>query len=549
MTSRRISPSLRSFAAVSLAAAALLTAAPAVAQSSMPLGPSSGFPGSIGVPEEIVPSQNPYVATDMTSAVLFAEGFDDIENPAKFTHSVPPGWGSTSDGVTSGEERWNGWSFSTIRDWTWASGTDMRHWFTRGHGQVAVIDSKQQRLNATDSMVAALSTPDVDVSGHEKVVVNFDHHYRQGGPEQLAEVLVSFDGDERQIAEFREDTFSRHEAIEVDVPAGAETMSVSFRYVNGNDDWWWAVDNVAVTTPLGEVQGEPTAIVDVLSDVQGDIADYEMAVTKLNGQPDPAGALVVNGDLVDTGEQHLWDEFLAATERAPHASGTEVWTIGNHEMYGPEGSETYLGRFLEYSGQERPWTEVVVDGVPLITVNTEYYSDVDRGGKEPFQRISREQLDWLDSRLAHWDEQGTPALVFTHPLLPQTVSMSHSAWYQNDFEDTEAISDVLNKYNNIVLFTSHSHADLALNDWWGMRRYEGTGAAGRQGFPVVNTGAITNAYVPDGDHDETRSGSTEETATGLRVKVFEDRVRVEAWDFKTGPDGTMMKFQDFPRAL
>ncbi|MGV0379509.1 hypothetical protein [Corynebacterium lehmanniae] len=44
-------------------------------------------------------------------------------------------------------------------------------------------------------------------------------------------------------------------------------------------------------------------------------------------------------------------------------------------------------------------------------------------------------MRWLDERLAHWDAQEMTALVFTHSLLPGTVSMSHSAWYQNDFED------------------------------------------------------------------------------------------------------------------
>lgn len=192
-----------------------------------------------------------------------------------------------------------------------------------------------------------------------------------------------------------------------------------------------------------------------------------------------------------------------------------------------------------------------VNGTPLISINTEYYSDIDREGKEPFQRISAEQLKWLDQRLAHWDAQGVTALVFTHPLLPGTVSMSHSAWYQNDFEDEQAISDVLSKYNDVVAFTSHSHSSLKQNNWWGTRRYDGT-MQGAIGFPVVNTGAILNEYLPDGDHDE--EIVDDKAATGLRVKVYDDRIRVEAWDFKDGhglanPDGEakMIKYQDFSK--
>lgn len=485
------------------------------------------------------------MATPMTKEVLFTEGFDDVPNPAKFTHEMPAGWESTTTGVTSGEERWNGWTLATIRDWTWASGTDMRHYFTRGHDQVAIIDSRQQRLNGTDAMTASLGTPDIDVSGRDRVMLEFDSNYRQGGPEQYAEVSVSFDGVSQEVLRLDADRLSSHEAIELNVPEGASTMTATFTYSNGNDDWFWAVDNVAVTSPLGDVSGEPQAIIDIISDIQGDIPDYEDAVSQLNALPDPASALVINGDEVDTGARELWDEFNAATARTPHRSGTTILTAGNHELYGPEGFETYNDRFLEYSGQDNAWSETVIDGVPLLTINSEYYSDVDRSGKEPFVRLSREQLDWLDSRLAHWETEGTPALVFTHYVLPQTVSMSHSAWYQNDFEDLAALSEVLNKYNNIIMFTGHSHASiLHQNDWWGMRRYDGTGAAGRQGFPVVNTGAILNAYLPDGDHDETILDGA--ASSGLRAKVYSDRVRVEAWDFVTGE---IVKVQDFPRAL
>lgn len=297
--------------------------------------------------------------------------------------------------------------------------------------------------------------------------------------------------------------------------------------------------------------GRSRAVIDVISDTQDDPEDYKLAVRRLNAMPDKANALVINGDLVDNGGQEQWDTFLVAREEVAHDSGVELWTIGNHEMYGPETSEVHLNRFLEYSGQEKPWNEVVVNGTPMISINTEYYSDVDRDGKEPFQRISEEQLQWLDERLAHWDAQGVTALVFTHPLLPGTVSMSHSAWYQNDFEDEEAVSDVLSKYNDVVAFTSHSHSSLRQSNWWGTRRYDGT-PQGAIGFPVVNTGAILNEYLPDGDHDEDIVDG--QAATGLRVKIYDDRVRVEAWDFKDGhsllnPEGeaTMIKYQDFSK--
>ena len=518
--------------ALAATTAAILTATAATA-----------VPANAAQPESFPESTRPY---------LYFQSFDGVDNPAHFTHDLPDGWSQDVDGVTSGEARWNGWTISDVRHWTWAAGTDERHFFTQGHDQFAIIDSKQQRLTERDSMDARMTTEPIDIAGQSTVALEFDQHYRQGKDGQHAQVAVSFDGGEPEVVDkLTHDRYSSHEYFELDVPEGAKTMQVTFSYLGGNDDYWWAVDNVAVRAPFTQAAEKPNAVIDVISDTQDDPEDFKLAVRRLNAMPEKASALVINGDLVDNGSQEQWDKFLAARKEVPHDSGVELWTIGNHEMYGNESSEVHMQRFLKYSGQDKPWNEVVVDGTPLISINTEYYSDVDRGGKEPFQRISAEQLQWLDERLAQWDAQGVTALVFTHPLLPGTVSMSHSAWYQNDFEDEQAISDVLSKYNDIVAFTSHSHSSLKQNNWWGTRRYDGT-PQGAIGFPVVNTGAILNEYLPDGDHDE--EVVDDKAATGLRVKVYDDRIRVEAWDFKDGhsltnPQGEakMIKYQDFAK--
>lgn len=477
---------------------------------------------------------------------LFSESFDDISNPAHFTHRLPQGWEGTTQGVTSGEARWNGWAISTIRDWTWAAETDQRQLFTRAHNQVAIIDSHQQRLNATDSMTAAMRTSWIDLKENEQVEVSFDSHYRQGNEHQYAVVRAYFDNQQDKPVELlrlTQDKFSSREALNVDVPDNAESIRLEFIYADSNNDWFWAVDNLAVRTVMPEVQGEPR-IIDVISDVQGDIDDYTQAVEKLNSMPDKAKALVINGDIVDGGTEELWEEFHAAAQRTSHVSGKTILVAGNHEMYGKEDSATHLQRFYKYSGENQAITETLIDDIPIITIASEYYSDNDREGKEPFVRLSQKSLDFLDQRLKHWQEEGVTPLVFAHYLLPQTVSMSHSAWYQNDFEDLEALSDVLNKYNNLIFFSSHSHSSLTKqHDWWGIRRYDGTGQVGKLGFPVVNTGAILNEYLPDGDHDE--KIVSEEASTGLRVKVYDDRVRVEVIDFKK--DGKVEKFQDFPR--
>lgn len=500
----------------------------------------------------------PATLPESTRPYLYLETFDGVPNPAHFTHDLPDGWSQDVTGVTSGEARWNGWALSDMRNWTWAAGTDQRHYFTQGHDNMAIIESQHQRLAKRDSMTAAMTTAPIDVAGREKVALEFDHHYRQGKKGQSAEVSVSFDGGApRQVAAYTADRYAQHEYYDIDVPAGAKEMRVAFTYAGGNNDYWWAVDNVAVREPLTQPAGEPVTIIDVISDTQADPDDYKLAVRALNAMPDKAQALVINGDLVDTGRQDQWDVFLKARGEVTHDSGVEMWTIGNHELYGQdqdfqEKYDRYMRYAGEITGQTKSWQEKVVNGTPLIGISTEYYQDSDRDGNEPFQRISAEQLAWLDERLAYWDAQGVTALVFTHPLLPETVSMSHSTGYQNDFEDEQALSDVLSKYNDLILFTSHSHASLTQPNWWGTRLYDGT-PQGAVGFPVFNTGAILNAYMPQGDNGE--KIVDKQAASGLRVKIYDDRVRVEAWDFKNGhgltrlEPGTpkMLKYQDISK--
>lgn len=481
-----------------------------------------------------------YVNQALTETVLWSEDFDSVPTPTDFTHTLPKGWSKENSGFTTGEARWAGWAVTNIRDWTWAVGTDKRHYFTRAHDKLAVVESQHQRLNDTDRLNTALKSPAIDVKKHDRIVLGFDSHYRQGAAPQHATVSVSFDGGKPvELRRYDADKLSSHEAIALDVPKGARKAVFTWSYKDGHNDWFWAIDNARVSLPMGEAEGGPAAVIDVISDIQGGIANYKSAVTQLNAMPDPAGAMFVNGDFVDLGKQELYDEFEAATKDVPHASGRNYYTIGNHEMLGQEGSEAYINRFLDFTGQDKVWREEIVDGIPNITVNTEYYSDVDRKGVEPYVKLSDEQLRWLDSRLAHWAKQGKPVMLYNHQAVPYTVTETHSSWNGNDYFDLEAFTKVVGKYANIIMFTSHTHQSLQAEDWWGRLRTEATG--NMRGIPVVNTGAIKNATEPYGDHESRRLQGNH--SSGLRVKVFEDRVRVEAWDFVAEKK---IKHVDFP---
>lgn len=484
-------------------------------------------------------------AVPSPKTILWSENFESSQRPSGFSHQAPAAWTIDNSGFRSGEARWAGWAFANMRDWTWAVGTEERHYFTRGSGTMAIVESEHQRLNMTDRLNTHLTTPVIEYTSPAQL--EFDSHFRHSalGSEYVSVTLAYDGGAAEEVWRLNESKYSSHEVIPL--REGTHKVQISFQYRDGHNAWFWAIDNIDVSRPLPPLSAPADAVIDIISDIQGgDTApvlgnyafdNYAKAMSILNAMPDPAAALFINGDFVNLGYQSHYDKFKEVMNASPYHSDRIYFSLGNHEMYGKEGAEAFRNRFLNFTGQEKVWREEVVDGVPNLIIGTEYYSDVDRDGKEPFVLMSDEQLQWLDARLAYWAAQKKPVLLYSHLVLPNTVSMTHSAWYQNDFNDLDAFGAIVSKYNNIIIFTSHSHSSLYQNNWWGLFRY----TPDHPGLPVVNTGAILNTYIPDGDHDERIP--PERAASGLRVKVYPDRVHVEAWDFIKNKK---INEQDFP---
>ncbi|WP_133803875.1 hypothetical protein [Kribbella caucasensis] len=79
-------------------------------------------------------------------------------------------------------------------------------------------------------------------------MLSFTSHYRKSGAE-TARVLVSFDGGTPQpILTDGGDVTARIERLAVPVPAGAQTLKVTWSLASGDNDWYWAVDNPILTT-------------------------------------------------------------------------------------------------------------------------------------------------------------------------------------------------------------------------------------------------------------------------------------------------------------
>ncbi|MGN9821387.1 alkaline phosphatase family protein [Streptomyces sp. SD11] len=165
-----------------------------------------------------------------------------------FTHTPPAGW-SVDNGAmgTGGVEEWRGWSFTTDEFWTASERGQGRENNIRARNVFAVADGDEWvDKTYSGTFDSTLVTPSWPVKGGSTAVLRYTTYYRQEAP-QKGEVLVAYDGGTPvPVKTYTADTSSRAETITLQVPAGATTARIRFRYTGGNN-WFWTVDAVSLT--------------------------------------------------------------------------------------------------------------------------------------------------------------------------------------------------------------------------------------------------------------------------------------------------------------
>ena len=227
-----------------------------------------------GVPRDRVVA----LAEDFEDAVLgpnVEEGTPGSVEEA-WTDTPPVGWTIDESGVpgvgdpaVDGVTEWAGWAIAEKEFWI-ASDGQRREEFTLGQGNVVVADCDEwddsTHPDGYDVTVDAydtwLTTPAIDISEFEpgSLQLTFDSSWRpeyDGNYHQTANITASFDGGEPieilrwesdpTSANFKDDN-STNETIVLDVdnPAGARSVVLTFGLFEAGNDWWWALDNIVV---------------------------------------------------------------------------------------------------------------------------------------------------------------------------------------------------------------------------------------------------------------------------------------------------------------
>ncbi|WP_107450260.1 alkaline phosphatase family protein [Streptomyces silvensis] len=165
-----------------------------------------------------------------------------------FTHTPPAGWAVDNSRMGGGGvTEWRGWSFTTDEFWTGAQRDQQRELNIRARNVFAVADGDEWSDKAvTGTFDSTLISPAYAVRGGAAATLTYTTYYRHQAP-QKGEVLVSYDGGTPALVKtYTADTSSRTESLRLQVPAGARTAQVRFRYTGG-DNWFWVIDGVKIT--------------------------------------------------------------------------------------------------------------------------------------------------------------------------------------------------------------------------------------------------------------------------------------------------------------
>lgn len=165
-----------------------------------------------------------------------------------FTHTAPSGWSVDNTRMgTGGVTEWRGWSFTTDEFWTKAERSQRRELNVRARNVFAVCDGDEwSDRSFTGTFDSTLVSPAFPVRAGATATLTYTTYYRQEAP-QRGEVLVSYGGAAPVVVKtYGADTSSRVENVALQVPAGATTAQVRFRYTGGNN-WYWTIDGVSIT--------------------------------------------------------------------------------------------------------------------------------------------------------------------------------------------------------------------------------------------------------------------------------------------------------------
>ena len=198
---------------------------------------------------------------------------------------------------------------------------------------------------------------------------------------------------------------------------------------------------------------------------------FELGLMDMEKAKDRPDAVVFDGDLTNHGYIGQWDIFASSVEKHDVSDNLFIVT-GNHDTWGPNRDDFtnpvdgVLTTFVKYN-----------KSIAGREINNMYYSDVVNGyyfivlGSEHDNTsayLSDAQLEWFAGEMKKAAETKLPIFVFCH----QPINGTHGLPYNWNLskedpadegglgEQSDAVVEILKKYDNVFYITGHIHAGL-----------------------------------------------------------------------------------------
>ncbi|MHC4626082.1 MAG: LamG domain-containing protein, partial [Planctomycetota bacterium] len=237
----------------------------------LPGGPGRLFVDDIELVRRIPATGRVLLFEEDFEALVLGPNVDEaLAGDEVWTKTPPSGWTIDDSGVpgagdpaNDGVTEWAGWSFANRDWWVETAGDQERSQFVLANGTIAVVDPDEwdDQNRAPGLLNSFLSTPEIDVSSIEAgagtIQLKFDSSWRREDT-QTANITVQFDGgDPVEVLRYesegadtgfvKDDAVNEAVTVEIDRPAAAKKMVVTFGMTEAGNDWWWAIDNVQIS--------------------------------------------------------------------------------------------------------------------------------------------------------------------------------------------------------------------------------------------------------------------------------------------------------------
>lgn len=258
----------------------------------------------------------------------------------------------------------------------------------------------------------------------------------------------------------------------------------------------------------------------VFGDVHENVDSFQKAINDMYTINPGINALVLNGDSVDQGLDVQYKSMKDTINKNKDLLPDKIIkNIGNHEFFDYEHGENsaedvqdFISKYLDFSGEDKVYHDTWVNNYHFISLGSEDGNSETLNSVKAY--ISPEQQNWLKEKLAEKYEKGKPIFVFLHQHLSNG---KNGGWVGSDQADE--VRQILDKYPEVILFTSHTHRDLTESS-----------VVLDQPFTTIHTGAIHYTIIPDENSEGGRRN--EPYIKGLYVEVNGNKVTVKGRDFK-----------------